>query len=65
MKSNAAILPPLDPNVASADADADEQRRERHLRKLLVEGNLSPSRRRMIEFDLREIEREQCARKNA
>ena len=65
MKSNAAILPPLDPNVAPADADADEERRERHLRKLLAEGNLSPSRRRMIEADLREIERELRARKDA
>ena len=65
MNSNRAILPPLDPNVASANADADEQRRKLHLRMLLAEGYLSPSRRRMIEFDLRAIEREQRARKDA
>lgn len=57
MTGAAAKLPPLDPNAAPVMADADRKRRERYLRKALIQGSLSPSRRRMLEAELREVTR--------
>lgn len=46
---------PLAPRTDSADACPE--RREEYLRRLLAEGRLSPSRRRMVQAELREAER--------
>lgn len=48
-------LPPLDPNASTA-ADADRERQKRYLRKRLAEGSLSPSRRRLMENELRLVQ---------
>jgi hypothetical protein len=49
------MLPPLDPNAAPQLADADEERRRDSLRRLIATGELSPSRRRLAQAELREI----------
>ena len=56
MKSAAARLPPLDPNLAPHLADADDERRRDALRRLIATGSLSPSRQRLAAAELREIE---------
>ena len=62
MKTNHAILPPLDPNVVNMP-DGDRERQERYLRKALAEGSgLSPSRKRMMETELRVVEASRKAR---
>lgn len=53
----AAMLPPLDPNLAPHVADADIERRADYLRRRLTEG-LCGSMRRLTEHELREVERE-------
>ena len=58
MKTCAAILPPLDPNVAPYVADADEARRIETLRRLIATGELSPSRRRLAQNELRVLEQQ-------
>ena len=52
-----AELPPLDPNLAPQEADADEERRRNTLRRLIANGSLSPARRRLAQAELRDIER--------
>lgn len=54
MKSAAAQLPPLDPNLAPHVADADTERRVRILRKIMADES-SPSMRRMAQAELRGI----------
>lgn len=48
-------LPPLDPNLVPVEADADITRMTEHLRRLLAEGRITPSRKRLIEHELRVI----------
>ena len=56
MKITAAI-PPLDPNFAPQEADADRARLQETLRRLIATGALAPARRRLAQAELREIER--------
>jgi len=50
---------PLDPNVVNMP-DGDRERQERYLRKALAEGSMSPSRRRLMQIELRLVrEKEQ------
>ena len=54
MKSAAAQLPPMDPNIAPRVADADTERRVRILRKIMAD-ETSPSMRRLAQAELRGV----------
>lgn len=53
----APVLAPVDPELAAQVADADRERAVRFIRKRLAEVGMSPSARRMLEHDLRQLER--------